>query len=149
MISRAIARYVRVSPRKTRYVLDTIRGRGVEDAFAILSNTNKGAAFYIRQVLKTALDSAIKKTNNTADASNLFISKATADGGPSLKRWKAGSMGRGMPILRRTAHILIELDMVRKLDEGRKTRDERRGTKRPSSIVHHPSEHGSRGKNGA
>lgn len=114
MTARAISRYVRVSPRKTRYVLDIIRGRVVEDAFAVLANANKGAAFYIRQVLKTALDSAVKKTNNTADASNLFISKATADGGPSLKRWKAGSMGRGMPILRRTAHILIELDMIEK-----------------------------------
>ena len=112
MISRAIARFVRVSPRKIRYVLDTIRGKGVEDAFFILENTNKGAVFYIKQVLKTALDSAVKKTKGSADASNLFISKTTADGGPMLKRWKAASMGRANPILRRTSHILIELDTL-------------------------------------
>jgi large subunit ribosomal protein L22 len=112
MTSRAIARFVRVSPRKIRYVLDIVRGKGVEDAFAILDNTNKGATFYIRQVLKSALDNAVKKTKGAADASNLYVSKATADGGPTLKRWKAASMGRANPILRRTAHITIELDMA-------------------------------------
>ena len=112
MISRAIAKYVRVSPRKTRYVLDTIRGRGVEDAFAVLANINKGSAFYIRQVLKSALDNAIHKSKGSADALNLYISKATADGGPMLKRWRAASMGRANPILKRTSHIVIELDMI-------------------------------------
>jgi large subunit ribosomal protein L22 len=77
-----------------------------------LDNVQKGAAFYIKQALKSALDNAVKKTNGTADASNLFISRLTADGGPMLKRYKAGSMGRAMPIKRRTAHIVVELDMV-------------------------------------
>jgi large subunit ribosomal protein L22 len=144
MIARAIARFVRVSPRKTRYVLNVIRRKEVEEAFSILDNVGKGAAFYVKQILKSALDSAIKKTNGEVDASNLFISKITADSGPMLKRYKAGSMGRAMPIKRRTAHILIELDMVRKSNEGRKKRDEGRQTKskernRPSSIVHHSS----------
>lgn len=114
MIARAIARFVRVSPRKTRYVLDVIKGGNVERAFATLASVNKGAAFYIAQALKSALDSAVKKTKGEADASNLFISRATADGGPALKRYKAGSMGRAMPIKKRTSHILIELDMVKK-----------------------------------
>lgn len=114
MIARAMARFVRVSPRKTRYVLDVVRGKNVERAFALLSSVNKGAAFYIMQALKSALDSAVKKTKGEADASNLFISRATADAGPALKRYKAGSMGRAMPIKRRTSHILIELDMVKK-----------------------------------
>jgi len=112
MVSRAVAKYIRVSPRKTRYVLDTIRGRGVEDAFAVLANINKGAAFYIRQVLKSALGNAVDKTKGEADASNLYISKATADGGPMLKRWRAASMGRANSILKRTSHIVIELDMT-------------------------------------
>ncbi|OIO80053.1 MAG: 50S ribosomal protein L22 [Candidatus Omnitrophica bacterium CG12_big_fil_rev_8_21_14_0_65_43_15] len=112
MIARSIARYVRVSPRKTRYVLDIIRGQGVDNAFSILDNTNKGAVFFIKQALKSALDSAVKKTKGSADASNLYISKATADGGPMQKRWRAASMGRATPILKRTSHILIELDMA-------------------------------------
>jgi len=120
MIARAVAKYIRVSPRKTRYVLDIIRGRGVEDAFAILDNTNKGATFYIRQALKSALANAVKKTKGSADASNLYVSKATADGGPTLKRWKAASMGRANPILRRTAHITIELDTVASLASEKK-----------------------------
>ena len=114
MISRAVARYIRVSPRKTRYVLNVIRGKNVEHAFAILDNVQKGAAFYIRQVLKSALDNAVRNTKGTADASNLFISKITADGGPMLKRYKAGSMGRAMPIKKRTAHIVVELDMAKR-----------------------------------
>ena len=116
MIARAIARFVRVSPRKTRLVLDIIRGKSVENAFAILANTNKVATFYITQALKSALDSAVKNTKGASDASNLYISKVTADAGPMLKRWRAASMGRATPIRRRTAHILIELDMVRASD---------------------------------
>ncbi len=110
MISRAISRFIRVSPRKVRPVLDVIRGKNVEQAFGILDSINKGSAFYIIQVLKSALDSAVKKTKGTADASNLFISKTTADAGPVLKRHRAGSMGRAMPIIKRTSHICIELD---------------------------------------
>lgn len=114
MTGRAVARFIRVSPRKTRYVLDVIRGKNVERAFSLLSAVEKGAAFYITQALKSALDSAVKKTKGEADASNLFISKATADCGPTLKRYKAGSMGRAMPIKKRTAHITIEVDMIRR-----------------------------------
>jgi len=135
MISRAIARFVRVSPRKIRYVLDIIRGRGVEDAFAILDNTNKGATFYIRQVLKSALDNASKKTKGSADASNLYVSKATADGGPTLKRWKAASMGRANPILRRTAHITIELDMAHKPELKKEPAPKKAEKKIQKSII--------------
>jgi len=53
----------------------------VEDAFAVLANINKGAAFLYKQALKSALDNAIHKTKGASDASNLYISKATADGG--------------------------------------------------------------------
>lgn len=112
MQARAIARFVRVSPRKVRQVLDIIRGKKVENAFAILDSVKKGAAFYVRQVLKSALDGAVKKTKGQADASNLYISKITANAGPMWKRWKAGSMGRGMPIKKRTSHILVELDAM-------------------------------------
>ena len=127
MISRAIARYMRVSPRKIRYVLDVIRGKGVEDAFGILDSINKGAAFYIRQVLKSALANAVDKSKGSADASNLYISKATADGGPSLKRWRAASMGKANPILKRTSHIIIELDM-REDEQEHVKKDEKKHT---------------------
>jgi len=115
MIARAIARFIRVSPRKTRYVLNVIRGKNVEQAFALLASVNKGSAFYITQVLKSALNNAVKKTNGAVDASNLFICKATADGGPTLKRHKAGSMGRAMPIRKRMSHICIEVDAIKKV----------------------------------
>jgi len=119
MVSRAIARYVRVSPRKVRQVVDLIRGANVDSAFDILANVNKGAAFHVEQALKSAVDSAIKKTEGKADPSNLLISRITADGGPMLKRYKAATMGRAMMIRRRTAHILIELDTIRPIVEAR------------------------------
>jgi len=114
MIGHARARFVRVSPRKTRQVMDAVRGKNIESAFAILENIDKGAAFYIIQLLKSGLDSAIKNSKGTADASNIYISKITADGGPMLKRYRAGSMGRAMPIRRRMSHLTVELDFIKK-----------------------------------
>jgi large subunit ribosomal protein L22 len=141
MISRAVSRYIRVSPRKTRYVLNVIRGKKVEHAFAILDNVQKGAAFYIRQVLKSALDNAVRNTKGSADASNLFISKVTADGGPMLKRYKAGSMGRAMPIKRRTAHIAVELDVVKQPPQQLSTAAKITKEHKKHIAVRHPQIH--------
>ena len=112
MISVARANYVRISPRKVRYVIDLIRAKSVSQAQAVLSGSPRRAGGIIRKLLNQAVDAA--KKNSQIDAKNLFISKVLADGGPSMKRFRAASMGRASSFKKRTSHIQIELDLSRK-----------------------------------
>ncbi len=109
MIAKAIARHVRVSPRKVRLVIDLIRGKSTTQAMDILFNVNKGSKQPVEKVLKSALSNAETKSPST-EIQSLYISKITADGGPMLKRYRAAAMGRATLIHKRTTHILIELD---------------------------------------
>lgn len=108
MISKASARFVRISPRKVRYVIDLIRRKSVSDAWAILNGSPRRAGGIVRKLLDQAVDAA--KRNSQADVKKLFVSKVTADGGPSMRRFRAASMGRASTIKKRTSHILLELD---------------------------------------
>ncbi len=112
MIAKAITRYLRISPRKTRLVADMVRGKPIDEARAILDNLNKGATVYVGQTLDSAVANAT--SNPEISASDLFVSKITVDGGPMLKRYRAGSMGRAMMIRHRTSHIYIEVDLKKK-----------------------------------
>ncbi|NQU73357.1 MAG: 50S ribosomal protein L22 [Candidatus Omnitrophica bacterium] len=112
MISRASAKFVRISPRKTRLVADTIRGKAIDEAQAVLMHLDKRATIFVQEVLNSAV--ANTKNNPDISASDLYISKITVDGGPVFKRYRAGSMGRAMMIKHRTSHILIELDLTKK-----------------------------------
>lgn len=109
MISRAIARFNRISPRKTRLVADAVRGKGVDEARAILMNLNKRPCLYVKEVLDSAVANAAR--NPDILPGDLRISKITIDGGPMLKRYRAGSMGRAMMIRHRMSHIIVELDL--------------------------------------
>jgi len=130
MLARAYAKYVRVSPRKARQVIDLLRGKNVEAAFDILLNCRKKPAVNLRQVLTSAVDSAAKKTEGKADASVLYISKITACDGPMLSRYKAAPMGRATPIRRRTSHILIELEPVAGWDPAKAKKAAKTTTKK-------------------
>jgi large subunit ribosomal protein L22 len=112
MIAKAVARYIRISPRKTRLVADAVRGKKVAEAMALLANINKKACIYIKEVLHSAIANATR--NPDIDQGNLYISKLVVDGGPMLKRFRAGSMGRAMMIRHRTSHITVELDTIAK-----------------------------------
>lgn len=104
----AKARYIRMSPKKIRLVLDLIRGLDVEDALRQLQFTNKAAVGPITKLLNSAIANA---TNNfNLEKSNLFIKEIRADDGPTLKRWKPRAFGRATPIRKRMAHISIVLD---------------------------------------
>lgn len=107
LVSTAYARYVRVSPRKVRQVLDLIRGEKINQALAILTNINKKAKVSVEKVLKSALSNA--KQNPQVLVDELFISKITADKGPTLKRYRAAAMGRATMIRHRTSHLRVEL----------------------------------------
>jgi len=108
MISKAIARYIRISPRKTRQVISLIRGKNPRKGLVILANTKKRSAGCVAKVLKSAIANLGEKANIRQE--DLYISKVIVDIGPSLKRFRPRAMGRATPILKKTSHITVELD---------------------------------------
>ncbi|MBU0759491.1 MAG: 50S ribosomal protein L22 [Candidatus Omnitrophica bacterium] len=122
MVSRAIARYIRISTRKTGNVLDLVRGKSVVKAETILNTVNKRPAIYIKQLLHSAVDSAEKKLKLTP--AELYISMVKADKGPMLKRYRAATMGRSTMIKHRTTHVTLELDKIKR-PEPKAAKEER------------------------
>jgi large subunit ribosomal protein L22 len=112
MISKATAKYIRITPRKFRQIIPLIKGRRVEEAMWMLASVNKKASIYAREALKSALENA-KKLHQGLDVSRLYVSRVIADGGPMLKRYRAASMGRANMIKKRTSHITVELDEIK------------------------------------
>lgn len=103
--AKAIARYVRISPRKVRQVVDLVRGKKVSDALAILQFTPKGATEPVTKVLQSAVANA--EHNYEMDADALFVKEIYVDEGPTLKRIKPRAMGRADQIRKRTSHITV------------------------------------------
>ena len=101
----AIAKGVRISPRKARLVIDLIRGKSVIEAHNILNNYNSDAARYTIKVLDSAIANA--ENNLGLKRENLIVSEAYANEGVVLKRMKFGSRGHVDPIKRRTSHVTI------------------------------------------
>lgn len=103
--AKAIAKYVRISPRKVRQVVDLVRGKKVSDAFAILQFTPKAASEPIAKVIKSAVANA--EHNYEMDTGELFVQEIYVDQGPTLKRIKPRAMGRADQIRKRTSHITV------------------------------------------
>ena len=103
--SRAEAKYVRLSARKARVVLDHIRGRSVPEARTILAFTSRAAAVDIEKVLRSAVANA--ESVHALDGDELIVLAAYADEGPTLKRWRARARGRVNRIRKRTCHITL------------------------------------------
>lgn len=102
---RATAKYVRVTPRKARAVIDLIRGLPVERAHEVLQFTNRAAAEDIDKVLCSAVANA--ENNNGLRASNLYVKRAYVDEGPMLKRVQPRAKGSAYRIEKRMSHITI------------------------------------------
>jgi large subunit ribosomal protein L22 len=107
MTVRAQAKWVRMSPRKARLVLDHIRGRTVPEARTILAFTSRAAATEIEKVLRSAVANA--EANHGLDGDELVVQAAFADEGPTLKRWKPRARGRVNRIRKRTCHVTLVL----------------------------------------
>jgi large subunit ribosomal protein L22 len=107
---RAEAKWVRMSARKARLVLDHIRGRTVPEARTVLAFTSRAAAVDIEKVLRSAVANA--EANHGLDGDHLVIVAAYADEGPTLKRWRARARGRVNRIRKRTCHITIAVEAV-------------------------------------
>lgn len=105
--SKAVARTVRIAPRKVRLVLDLIRGKQVGEAVAILNHTPKAASPVVEKVLKSAVANA--EHNYEMDINSLVVTEAYANEGPTLKRFRPRAQGRASAINKRTSHITVIL----------------------------------------
>ena len=108
MESKAVAKYVRIAPRKVRVVMDLIRGKNVAEAFAILKFTPKAGAEVVEKVLRSAVANA--ENNFDMDVDKLYVKTAFADQGPTRKRIHPRSRGQAFKILKRTSHVTIVVD---------------------------------------
>jgi large subunit ribosomal protein L22 len=108
METKAEARFVRVSPRKVRLLMDEVRGKMVGDARLMLTFApQKGAS-----ILKKVIDSAVANAehNNDCDVDSLYIKRIYGNEGPTLKRWRPRAQGRATRIRKRTSHLTVILD---------------------------------------
>lgn len=103
--AKAILRFVRVTPRKARAVVELIRGQQVPHALTLLRYTPRAAAKVVEKVLRSAVANAEQKELGERDT--MVVSKAYVDVGPTYKRFQARSMGRANPIHKRTSHITV------------------------------------------
>jgi large subunit ribosomal protein L22 len=106
----ATARYLPVSARKVRLVLDQLPGKSVDEAITILRFLPTPHARLVEKVVKSAAANA--ENNYSLDAEALRIKRAFAGEGRTLKRFKAKARGRVAPILRRTAHVTVVVEEV-------------------------------------
>lgn len=108
MVAKAEGKFLRVSPRKARRLIDLLRGRDVSSAKAILLNLKMRPREYLKKILDSAVANAKVKGFNLEQ---LYISRIICDVGPIWKRYRAAAFGRANIIRRRTSHIVIELDL--------------------------------------
>ena len=105
---KASATHIRISPRKVRMVVDTVRGKSVSQALSILGFTRKKAALPVQKLLKSAVANAVE-SGGISDVDTLVIDRIMVDEGPTLKRYMPRARGRATPIRKRTSHIRIML----------------------------------------
>ena len=118
----ATARYIRTSAQKAGLVLDLIRGRDVNAALATLKFARKGVARDIEKVLRSAIANATQKDGFGGDVERLFVNACYANQGPSQKRIRPAPMGRAFRVVKRTAHLTVQV------------------TERPSKVTAAPAE---------
>ncbi len=105
MEAKAIAKTVRIAPRKARLVIDLVRGKKISEAEVILNNLTNNASSLIHKVLTSAVANAVN--NNGADKNALYIKEAFVNEGQTMKRMRFGSRGHVDPIKKRTSHITV------------------------------------------
>ncbi len=103
METRAVAKYIRISPRKLKPICDLVRGKNANEAMAILNFTPRKGARLMAKVLQSAMSNA--ENNHDMNVESLYVKEVYANQGPRMKRYKAGSHGRANPRLIRTSHI--------------------------------------------
>lgn len=105
MEAKASARFVRVAPRKSRAVVDTIRGKSVTEAREILAFSERAVAEVVEKVLESAVANA--ENNHGMRTDNLYVTSTYVDEGPTLKRIRPRAKGSASRIRKRTSHITV------------------------------------------
>jgi len=110
MEAKAVAKYIRISPRKIRRVADLIRGKNVGDALNILHYARKAASMPLEKLLRSAISNMLNvEGSSKVDPDDLYIKELRIDEGLTLRRFRAASMGRAVRIRKRTSHITIKV----------------------------------------
>jgi large subunit ribosomal protein L22 len=109
----AIKRYLRMSPRKVRLVVDLIRGKKASEALAILKFCPKAGSIEVERVLRSALSNLQNlKERGTVDPENVIVKRAFVDQSVTLKRILPASMGRAYRLRKRSCHISISVEEI-------------------------------------
>ena len=107
MQTQAVLKFVRLSPKKARFVADLVRGKKVDEAVNILKFSTNRAARIIKKVLDSAIANA--ENNQGADVDELKVTTITVDEGPRMKRIRPRAKGRADRIVKRTSHIIVSV----------------------------------------
>jgi large subunit ribosomal protein L22 len=107
MAYQAKHRFARIAPRKAQLVADLIRGLPVDQALTQLEFSKKRAAYYFRNVLKSAIANA---EEGEADVTSLVVTESRVDAGPTMKRFREKDRGRAHQILKRSSHLTVSVD---------------------------------------
>lgn len=105
---KAVTRFIRISARKTRLIMDELRGRKVEEAVNMLSFAPQKGAMILKKLINSAASNA--EQNAAIDVDSLYIKRIYADEGPILKRFRPRAQGRSSRIRKRTSHLTVVLD---------------------------------------
>jgi len=108
MEAKAKLSYIRLSPQKTRLVVDLVRGKKVQDALNVLKFSPQKAADIVAKLVSSAVANAEQK--GVSDVDRLYVKTITVDQGPALKRFIPRAQGRATKIRKPTSHILVVLD---------------------------------------
>lgn len=139
-MTKAIAKHIRMSPRKLRRVVNEIRGKDANSAQTILKFMPYAAARVVEKVLKSAVANA--KENEKLNPDELRVTKVFVDQSSTLRRWRPMSRGRGYPILKRTSHVTLEVAVDEKLADTTKHVPSRKQVKHVHDHSHdHDHEH--------
>jgi large subunit ribosomal protein L22 len=102
-------RFARIAPRKARLLMDLIRGRDVDDAINMLKFSKQRASGMVEKVVRSAVANATEQS--TAPSRNtLYVAKAWADPGPTIKRFQPKDRGKAYSIMKRTSHLVVTID---------------------------------------
>ena len=105
MEAKAVEKFIRISPRKLRYVADAIRAKRVDDAVDLLTFTTKKAALIIKKAVQSAAANATE--NHKMNEDDLVVEKIFINEGPILKRFRPRARGRATRIRKRTSHLTV------------------------------------------
>ena len=107
MEAKATAKYVRMSPIKLKPIADLVRGKDLNEALNILRFTPGKGSEIVEKVVESAAANA--ENNFDMNPDNLYVAEISANQGPTMKRWRAGSQGRASVILKRSSHVTVTL----------------------------------------